>query len=113
MALIDVSQAEAGMTLAAEVLDKRGRVLMPAGIELKEKHLGALPAWGVSRIEVEGDDVDGALDVEPWALEQAAAELESLFSVTNRTHPAIEALLEVCTQRAAAEIQAASQDAEA
>ena len=64
----------------------------------------------MTRIEVEGDDVEGATEIEPWALAEATSELEPLFSVTNRSHPAIEALLEVCTQRAAATIQAEKED---
>jgi hypothetical protein len=108
LALIDVSQAQAGMVLAADILDKRGRVLIPTGAELKEKHLGALPAWGVTRIEVEGDDVEGSAEVEPWALEEADKELGGLFSATNRGHPAIDALYDVCKHRVAARIQASA-----
>ncbi len=107
MAIIDVSQAQAGMILAADILDMRGRVLIPAGAELKDKHVRALPAWGVSRVDIKGDDVTAAPAVEPWAIAAAAAELEPIFSLSNRTHPAIAALLTLCTQRAAARIQAA------
>ncbi len=94
------------MVLAADILDMRGRVLIPAGAELKDKHVRALPAWGVSRVDVKGDDVEAAPAVEPWAVAAAAAELEPLFSLSNRAHPAITALLVVCTQRAAVRIQA-------
>ncbi len=109
MATIDVSQAQAGMVLAADVLDKRGRLLVPAGKELSEKHIGALPAWGVAHIEVEGDDLAGAdaIEVEPWALEAATAEVDRLFSKTNRAHPMIAALTDVCVERKAAHLQAA------
>lgn len=106
MAIIDVSNAQAGMVLSADVLDKRGRLLMPSGKELSEKHLGALPAWGVTHIEVEGDDIEGAeQEVEPWALDAATAEIDRLFSRVNREHPMMLALAEVCVQRKAAQIQ--------
>ena len=106
MAIIDVSHAQAGMVLAADALNKRGQVLIPAGRELTEKHVSALPAWGVHRIEVEGDDVSGALDLEEWAVEAATTELGPLFSLTNRTHPAMVTLIDACTERRAAQIQA-------
>ena len=109
MALIDVSQAEAGMVLAADILDKRGRILIPKGAELKEKHLGSLPAWGVTRIDVEGGELDAPTEIEPWALEAAQKEVEPLFSLTNRGHPAMQVLQGICTQRAAATIQASGQ----
>lgn len=114
MAIIDVSQAQVGMVLAADVLDKRGRMLIPAGKELTERYLGALPAWGVAHIEVEGDDVGGAAqDVEPWALDAAAAEIDRLFSKVNRDHPMMAVLADACTGRRAAQIQAASSPEEA
>lgn len=112
MAMIDVSHAEEGMVLAADALDKRGRVLIPAGKELSAKHIHALPAWGVQRIEVEGDDV-GGVDVEPWAIEAAQAEIAELFSLTNATHPAMEVLMTVCIERAATRIQESSEHAPA
>jgi len=111
LVLIDVSQAQAGMVLAADILDMRGRVLIPAGAELKDKHVRALPAWGVSRVEVKGDDVEAAPTAEPWAIEAAKAEVEAVFALSNRGHPAIDALLATCTQRAAARIQASKQEA--
>lgn len=111
MPVIDVSLAQAGMVLAADVLDKRGRVLIPAGKELIEKYVSALPAWGVTRIEVEGDDIEGAdADVEPWALEEAAAEIEALFAQSNRGHPAVDSLFDACVARRASQIQAAAGD---
>lgn len=112
MATIDVSLAEAGMILAADVVDKRGRLLIPAGKELSERHVGALSQWGVDRIEVEGDGPEGAGggEVEPWAVDQAAAEVDLLFSRVNRDHPMMAALADACVQRKAALIQADAPD---
>ncbi len=105
MATIDVSQAEAGMVLAADILDKRGRLLVPAGKELSAKHVRALPAWGVSRIEVEGDDIAGAVELEPWAVERATADVDALFSRVNRDHPLFQSLTTVCVERFALALQ--------
>lgn len=99
------------MVLAADVLDKRGRVLIPAGKELVEKYVAALPAWGVTRIEVEGDEIEGAdADLEPWALDEAEAELDALFKKSNRGHPALDRLFDACVARRATQIQAAAGD---
>ncbi len=111
MPVIDVSLAQPGMVLAADVLDKRGRVLIPAGKELVEKYVTALPAWGVTRIEVEGDDIAGAAaEAEPWAVDEATAELEALFQKSNRGHPAVDNLFDACVSRRAAQLQAAAGD---
>lgn len=106
------------MVLAADIMDKRGRLLVPAGKELSEKHVRALPAWGVSRIEVEGDDIAGAIELEPWAVDQANSQVDSLFSRVNREHPLFQALTPVVVERRAMSLQeaqagAAPQDGEA
>lgn len=103
--LIDVTQAQAGMVLAADILDMRGRVLIPAGAELRDKHVRALPAWGVSRVDIKGD-VEAAASLEEWALAAATSELDPLFSLSNRGHPGLDALFAACVQRAATRIQA-------
>lgn len=99
------------MVLAADILDKRGRLLVPAGKELAAKHVRALPAWGVSRIEVEGDEITPAVELEPWAVEQAAADVDSLFGRVNREHPLFQALTTVCVERFAMALQEGSSDA--
>ena len=108
LATIDVSQAQAGMVLAADVVDKRGRLLIPAGKELSERYVGALSQWGIDRIEVEGDGPEGgdSGEIEPWAVERATAEIATLFSLVNRDHPMMAALAEACTQRRAVTVQA-------
>lgn len=109
MALIPADKAELGMILSAPVMDRRGRLLMPAGRELEEKHLEALPMWGVTQIEVEGDGPeagdDPATEVEPWALEKAGEEMDQLFLHVEETHPVMLALREFRTLTRAEEIQ--------
>lgn len=95
------------MVLAADIMDKRGRLLVPAGKELSEKHVRALPAWGVSRIEVEGDDIAGAIELEPWAVDQATIEIDALFGRVNREHPLFQALTPVVVERRAMSLQEA------
>lgn len=109
MASIPVEQAEVGMVLSAPVTDRRGRLLMPAGKELEEKHLEALPMWGVAVIDVEGDGPDAPDDVleaiEPWAMAAASEEVDGWFVHTNVSHPVMRELKAIRTLRRAAEIQ--------
>ena len=106
MPLIDVTHARAGMILTADVRDRRGRVLIPEGKELKERYLAALPMWGITQIEVEGSEEIVANDTpaEEWAIAQANEDLAGRFRNANRTHPAIEALFAVCVQRRAEDL---------
>ncbi len=109
MARIPVEQAEAGMVLAESVTDRRGRLLIPGGKELSERYLSALPMWGITHIEVEGEAPGGEEDllesVEPWALARATTETDDLFLHANRSHPAMAHLYHFRVRRRAREIQ--------
>ena len=112
MSTISVEQAASGMVLAADVLDRRGRLLIPAGRALAQKHVDALRMWGVERIDVVGDAPKRAANPEipPAVLSQAREEVELLFRNAGGEHPFLEALKSVSTQRRA-RAQAASRSA--
>jgi hypothetical protein len=109
LALIPVDKAELGMVLSAPVTDRRGRLLMPAGRPLEEKHLDALPMWGITQIEVEGDGPDMGEDptqeLAPWAVDRAGAEVSHLFLHDDGTHPVMQELRTFRTLARAMEIQ--------
>lgn len=109
MALIPVEKAEVGMVLAEPVLDRRGRLLMPAGRELEGKHLEALPMWGISHVQVEGEGVpdDDKLmeEMAPWAVAQAGEEIAHRFLHAGVGHPAMKALSAMAIKRRALELQ--------
>lgn len=105
MPLIDVSQARTGMVLSADIRDRRGRVLIPQGKELKERYLEALPMWGITHLEIEGEGpIEETVEIDAEVLEQAGREVAERFKNANRGHPAIEALLAVCVQRRAEDL---------
>ena len=54
MGLINLENIEAGMVLAAEAKARNGRVLLPAGATVTEKHLGIFKAWGVTEADIQG-----------------------------------------------------------
>ncbi len=107
--MIPVDKAEIGMVLASEVKDQKGRLLIPAGRELQERYLNALPMWGITQIEVEGEDSDpegDSLDtLEPWAVERARKEVEPLFLRAGAAHPVVARLQEIRVAQRAQEIQ--------
>lgn len=103
MSYVSVDQAASGMVLASDVLDRRGRLLIPAGRALAQKHVEALRMWGVERIDVEGDAPTKAAspDIPPAVLKQAREEVELLFRNAGEEHPFLEALKSLSTQRRA------------
>jgi len=106
MGLIPVDRVEAGMVLQAAVVDLRGRLLIPAGKELSERHVAALPMWGVKHIEIQGPDpaVEAQPDVDPEALSSAESAVAAHFVNADGGHPFLIELRRVCVQRMAIEI---------
>ena len=77
---------------------------MPAGRALGEKHLDALPMWGISHIEVEGEEgLEEELQeaLAPWAVAQAGEEMAHRFLHANLTHPAMKELNALAVHRRA------------
>ena len=109
MAFITVEQVQAGMVLAAEVTDKRGRLLIPSGRELSPKHVQALRMWGIARVEIEGDDVagDATAAIAPETLEAARAEIADRLRNLPGEDPLTVALSAALLPRVAREIQEA------
>lgn len=109
MALIPVERAQVGMVLAEGVTDRRGRLLIPAGKELTERYLDSLPMWGVTHVEVEGEDAGSEADalesLEPWAVTEATEQVDRHFALTNRSHPIMAELADICVQQRARDIQ--------
>ena len=109
VAMIPVDKAEIGMVLASEVKDQKGRLLIPAGRELQERYLNALPMWGITQIEVEGEESDpegDSLDtLEPWAVDRARGEVDRLFLRADVTHPVVARLHEIRLEGRARQIQ--------
>ena len=91
------------MVLAADVLDRRGRLLIPAGRALSEKHVGALRMWGIEHVEVQGEHVEEvpASVASPEQLAQAQEEVAELFRNAGSDHPFLAHLQRVAAERRA------------
>jgi hypothetical protein len=103
---VPIDNLAAGMLLKSDVRDRSGRLLLPEGSELTEKHLQIFRTWGVLEAEIVGDSdneagVQGSDEIDPEALAEAEAHVTSLFMHNNLEHPAIKELLRLCIVRKA------------
>lgn len=93
------------MVLAAAVMDRRGRCLIPAEVALTERHVQALKMWGVAQIDVDSpglDDGGGASSLSPEESERVREEVTARFGGQPPQHPFVHALLEHAIARAEA-----------
>jgi hypothetical protein len=107
MSVISLEQLSAGMCVAADVLDRSGRLLLGAGAEIQEKHLKVFRAWGVCQVEVASgkqpipESSLQTLGIDTELRARVEAELARRFVHTDREHPAIQALFALCVEREA------------
>lgn len=102
MAHVTADSARPGMVLAAPVLDRRGRLLIPEGCELTERHVQALKTWGVTSLQVEGDELEPEpLDLDPSVLAGLRDEMRRRMGENDPEHPLIHALFEHTVRRQA------------
>ncbi|GAM09782.1 hypothetical protein OR1_02063 [Geobacter sp. OR-1] len=106
MATVSIDNLAAGMILKSNVCDRSGRLLLPEGVELTEKHLQILRTWGILEAEIVGGSETEAAghgdeEISPEALAEAEANVKPLFIHNNLEHPAIKELLRLCIIRKA------------
>ena len=104
MGKVRIKELKMGMVLASHARDPNGRLLIPAGEEITDKHILTLKAWGIAEVDIEGneDEVSQGLSsvkkAEPVPT-QVIEEVDELFRYTNKQHPAIKELIELCKLR--------------
>jgi hypothetical protein len=103
MAQITLDQARAGMVLAAGVYDRRGRLLMPCARELNEGNLTAFRMWGVSTLEIVGEQPEAPREPEldEGTLARADEHVARLFVNAGPAHPFLDELRKVARLRRA------------
>lgn len=103
MALIRLEQAQPGMELAADVVDRNGQLLAKAAKELSEKELRLFKMWGVTEVEiVGGEGVEGeTAGTDPVIEPQHRAAARELFHHCQLDDPIVARLLDECTRRIA------------
>jgi hypothetical protein len=92
-----------GMTLAANLQEPGGRLLLPAETTLTDRHLRYLQMWGVADAEVEGEEsATGAAaseTLDPTLLPAAEERMRGHFRHADLAHPVIEQVFQYCLSR--------------
>ncbi len=93
--LVNQDQLRPEMVLAADIVDSGGRLLLPAGTTLSEKHLRFCQMWGVLEAEIVTGDGDPEPEepTDPARLEAARAAILPRFRHVDPSHPVIDALV--------------------
>lgn len=88
------------MVLAADIVDGGGRLLLPGGTVLTEKHLRYCQMWGIVDADIVGDDATAEEPAEavidPARLAEVENRVGARFIHVNRDHAAMDALFRYC-----------------
>ena len=84
MGILNINDLKEGMTLAADVKNKHGNIMIRQGMTLSEKHIMLLKAWGISDADVDGFDRDQINEeemktVSPEVIEVIENQLRAFF----------------------------------
>lgn len=103
-----------GTVLAEDIRDRSGRLLLPAGLTVRENHVRIMKAWGITEITIimEGDSVELAEDeaaveferLDPQIVERAEAKMADIFRHADLRHPFMRELHALSVQRLAREL---------
>ena len=103
MSMVPLDNLEPGMVLAANVLDKSGRLLLGEGVVLEAKHLFIFRTWGIVEADIVGAGGANANDllddITQEKLDQAKSTLLPLYCHADIEHPAICELLRLAVLR--------------
>src|SRR5512136_740561 len=84
MGILNINDLKEGMTLAADVKNKHGNIMIRQGMTLSEKHIMLLKAWGIAEADVDGFNRDQLHEdemktVSPEVIELIEKELHEFF----------------------------------
>lgn len=105
--VIDVDALEAGMILAEDVHDQQGRLLLPSGSALTDRHLRAFQMWGIPTVKVRGTGVEPPEPVvSPEILAEAGRRVRERLRLNDLEQPVIAEILRFAVEREARRIAA-------
>jgi len=101
---VKIKSLQEGMVTAAEVKDRTGRTLLAPGQTITAKNLKTLKSWGITDVNVEDSEMPEKVFSEEGKREVVASpaiikEQETLFKYSDRRHPAVAELYNVCLAR--------------
>lgn len=94
-----------GMVTGSEVKDRMGRTLLAKGKTITSKHLKVFKTWGITEINIRSeknslatqDEQEKEISVDPKIIK----ETDELFKFTDRRHPIVSELYNLCLTRKA------------
>lgn len=109
---VSLDNLKPGMTLAANLQEPGGRLLLPAATVLTDRHLRYFQMWGVAEAEIEGDDAQAsgvdAEVVDPAVIAEAEGRTAARFRHADITHPVVSQVLRHCVEREVRRLAAAA-----
>jgi hypothetical protein len=99
---VSLDDLKPGMTLAANLQEPGGRLLLPAATVLTDRHLRYFQMWGVGEADIESDGTETAVETEqadPALVAEAEANMALLFRHTDTKHPVVSQVLHHCVGR--------------
>ncbi|MCP5054501.1 MAG: HDOD domain-containing protein [bacterium] len=106
MGEVNVDDLKAGMVLADDLKDAKGRFLLGRGVPIEEKHVRIMKIWGITSADIEGvsreEVVKEAMGrIDPKILAEITKQVDELFCNSTRDHPALQELKRLCILRTA------------
>ena len=101
MASIPIEKLEPGMTITGDLRDPLGRLLVSAGTVVNERHPQVLQKWGITVVEIGGDEGSDPQDISPEILEDARAREKERFRHNDLDHPFVNELYQQAAERLA------------
>ncbi len=105
MGLLKVDDFKPGMVLAADLKSPQGRMLLPKGSVISEKHIRTCKIWGIVEGDIVGEDArkpgNQPAVLDPALLERARKLAKSSFSLTDVRHPMVREAARLFIERTA------------
>ena len=101
MITVDLEEYKPGMILAESVYSRQDVLLLKEGTELTERKVWILKSWGISKVSVEGEqveDINSDKRKESKAMETIKKELKEKFSDVLED-PVMEAIMNVACKQ--------------
>ena len=109
---VSLDDIKAGMTLASDLQEPGGRLLLPAQTVLTDRHLRYFQMWGIQDADIEGEQAQTGADhaeaADPALVAEAEARMASHFRHADTNHPVVSQVLHHCVAREVRRLAAAS-----
>lgn len=95
-----IDELQIGMVLASDLKTEDGRLLLPSGMELEEKHLQLLERVGIEEVEV----AQAGTELDEQDLQRIEDYVRDFYLYVNPDHPAIIELFRISLDRTVAKV---------